>query len=73
MTIYQYIMEEKINYNDEPVFYCKHCLSLKIINETHLSDLEYCDDCGSTNIENTHIQTWEQMFEQRYGFKYLNK
>lgn len=44
-----------INYNDEPVFYCKHCLSLKIINDTHLADLEYCGDCGSTYINTTDI------------------
>lgn len=63
----------KDEYNDIPVFYCKHCLSLKIVGESQLPDLEYCDDCGSTNIEQTDISTWEKMYEQRYGFKLLDK
>lgn len=66
-------LQEEINYNDEPVFYCKHCLSLRILNESQLPDLEYCDDCGSTNIETTDISTWEEMYEKRYGFKFLDK
>lgn len=65
--------ENQEKYNEEPVFYCKHCLSLKIINETMLPDLEYCGDCGSTQIDTTDIHTWENMYEQRYGFKFLDK
>lgn len=60
-------------YNDEPVFYCKHCLSLKIMNESRLADLEYCANCGSTNIETTNISTWEEMYKQKYGFKLLDR
>lgn len=60
-------------YNEEPVFYCKHCLSLKIRNETRLPDLDYCDECGSTDIETTNIHNWEDMYKQRYGFKFLNR
>lgn len=29
------------------------------MNESKLSDLEYCADCGSTNIETTDIYTWK--------------
>ena len=61
------------DYNEIPVLYCKHCLSLKIMNESRLPDLEYCGDCGSTNIEQTDISTWEEMYKQRYGFKLLDK
>lgn len=43
------------------------------MNESQLPDLEYCDDCGSTNIEQTDISTWEEMYKQRYGFKLLDK
>lgn len=42
-------------YNDENVFYCKHCLSLKIRSA---EEQDYCDDCGSTNIEETSIFEW---------------
>lgn len=63
----------QVDYNAEPVFYCTRCLSLKVMNESHLPDLEYCGDCGSTNIETTDIKTWELMFEQRYGLKLLDR
>lgn len=60
-------------YNQEPIYYCKHCLSLKVLNDTRLTDLEYCDECGSTHIEETDIHTWRGMYKQRYGFDYLEK
>lgn len=55
------IMED---YNEEPVFYCTHCLSLKIKG---LEGYDYCDDCGGTDIETTDIFTWRQMYKDRYG------
>lgn len=42
-------------YNDEPVFYCKNCLSLAIKS---VSSLDFCNDCGSTNIVEAHITEW---------------
>ena len=42
-------------YNDEYVYYCKHCLSLKIRSA---EEQDYCDDCGSTNIEEASIFEW---------------
>ena len=58
----------KEDYNNEPVYYCTQCLSLRIRS---LEDMEYCDKCGSTNIEQTHIEEWEQMYEKKYNSKYL--
>lgn len=66
-------MDKKEEYNDEPVFYCKECLSLKIKTVMHGLDLDYCDDCGATNIEKIHIEDWEKLYKERYGFNYLNK
>lgn len=48
---------KKINYNEEPVWYCRSCLSLKVFNSSG-SDYDidgdttpcYCDECGSTDI-----------------------
>lgn len=35
----------------EPVFFCKHCFSLKVMNLDPVGpDLDYCDECGSTDI-----------------------
>lgn len=58
-------------YNDESVHYCKRCLSLAI--KTTVSGYDYCEDCGSTNIEETDINTWESMYENMNGIKFLDK
>lgn len=55
-------------FNDEPVFYCKHCLSLAI-RTSH--GIDYCDKCGGTEIEMAHICDWEKMYKQKYGENYL--
>lgn len=62
-----YTIEE---YNDEPVYYCKNCLSLKV---KIVGGYDFCDDCGSTNITTTHIDNWEKMYEEQYGNKFLEE
>lgn len=52
-------------FNDEPVYYCPHCLSLKIKVLDQFVD--YCDDCGCTDIETTDIFTWRSMYKKRFG------
>lgn len=59
----------KEDYNNEPVYYCSECLSLKIRD---IDGTDYCDKCGSTNISQTHIQEWEQMYNKKYNGNYLN-
>ena len=59
------------DYNDIPVYYCKNCLSLKIIN---LDEEDcYCDDCGSTAIETAHIDEWKKMYKDKYGKDFTEK
>lgn len=58
-------------YNDIPVHYCKSCLSLRIKTVTEDSDLDYCDECGCTDIDTTNIAVWENIYKDRYGFNYL--
>lgn len=65
-------MEENIDYNAEPVYYCRHCLSLNIRNVLHMEELDYCEECGSTDIESTDIGTWEGLYRERYGFNLLD-
>ena len=60
-------------YNKEPIFYCKNCLSLKIRHIPNIQDTEYCDDCGSTNIEKTSIQEWEKIYVDKFGHNYLEE
>lgn len=45
-------------YNDEPVYYCKHCLSLKIRSA---GEQDFCDVCGSTDIGTASIFEWEKL------------
>lgn len=64
--------DKKSEYNKEPVFYCKHCLSLKI-RDAGLPELLYCDECGSADIFPIQIEEWENMYKDKYGFKFLEK
>lgn len=43
----------KEEYNNIPVVYCKHCLSLAIRNS---DGIDYCDKCGGTETgEHTYM------------------
>lgn len=48
--------------DDEMVFYCKDCCSLKILDIG--CNLLYCGECNSTNIEKTTIDKWEILAER---------
>ena len=63
----------KEEYNNIPVHYCKECLSLKIKTVTEGLNLDYCDECGCTNTEQSHINEWKILYKDRYGFDFLNK
>ena len=49
----------KEEYNNIPVVYCKHCLSLAIRNS---DGIDYCDKCGGTETGEAHIHEWEKMY-----------
>lgn len=59
-------------YNDEPVWYCRTCLSLKVINLEDEMVPCYCGDinCGSTDIGTTSNDNWEKMYKRRYHKKF---
>lgn len=67
-------MEENKKYNDEEVWYCETCLSLKIMNfgEDEIVPC-YCAVCGSTDIGTIHIDEWEKKYVKKNHKKYLNK
>jgi hypothetical protein len=60
-------------FNEEPVFYCKSCLSLKVKTVLVDSGLDYCDDCGSTDVGQANIRDWENLYKERYGTYFLDK
>ena len=63
--------ETIVDYNDEPVFFCTKCLSLRIRSISGLEDSEYCDDCGSTNIDKCDIFEWENKYKALYRRRYI--
>ena len=65
--------EHKEEYNKEPVYYCKKCLSLKIGYVAVLEGSEYCEDCNSTNIGKAPIEEWDKMFFNKNGYHYLEE
>lgn len=60
------------DYDSEPVRYCARCYSLKIKYEEAI-DSECCADCGSSDILEAPIETWEEKYERRYGHKFIVK
>ena len=68
-----YSLVDTTKYNEEHVLYCKHCLSLRILGIPSIEGMDYCDDCGCTDIEKCNIHEWEDMYSKKYGTKFLNK
>lgn len=64
------MFSKKEYYNNEPVFYCKDCMSLAILN---VDNYNYCRDCGSTDVDVCMIDDWEQMYELKHGVKFLKE
>ena len=62
----------KEQYNDIPVHYCTRCLSLRIKTIGQDADLDYCDDCGGTEIKTARIYEWEALYKNKYGHKLIN-
>jgi hypothetical protein len=68
-------MEEyktKEEYNEEEVHYCTKCLSLRIRYIQGMSESEYCDSCGSTEIDTTNILDWEDKYQKKYKHPHLD-
>jgi hypothetical protein len=64
------VMEEKVNYNDIPVYYCKHCLSLLVKCD---APIDYCDNCSSTDIGCCSLEEYDAMHLKRFGRKVFYK
>lgn len=57
-------MIEDSEYNGEPVYYCKDCLSLAIVELDGIYD--YCANCGSMNTGAATFEDWQDMYECKY-------
>ena len=68
----------KMNYENEPVTFCKTCLSLKIkmvpLKKSDGSDgkpIDYCAVCSNTELETVQLSEWEELYFERYGESFL--
>lgn len=64
----KYSLDSHEEFNEEPVYYCKECLSLKILA---IDNTEFCDDCGSSDILQTNIREWEKLYMNKYNHKFI--
>lgn len=65
--------KQGVDYNLDPVFYCRNCLSLKIRTVPGLKGAEFCDECNSANVGQCSIDEWKVLYKARYGFDFLEK
>lgn len=60
-------------YDDEPVYYCRSCHSLKIVTDDTLADDDwdgsYCAECHSCDIDVCSIEEWLEEDERRKEMK----
>lgn len=59
-------------YDLEPVEYCARCYSLKIKYE-EIIDSACCMECGCSDTLTSSIGEWEELYNKRYGHKYIQK
>ena len=66
-------LPKNFDYDSIPVYYCTQCLSLRIKGVPGSKDMNFCDECNCASIGQTDIFTWEELYQQKYGYKFLNK
>ena len=79
LKVRQTMITRKQDFNNVPVTYCKTCLSLHLKtiefpkgSNGENRNLDYCVPCGNTELGKSHIEEWEEIYEERYGEKFLN-
>ena len=64
---------DKESFDDEPLYYCKRCLSLNIRQMPMAEDKSYCEDCGNVDIVESSFEEWDELYVEKYGHHYLEK
>ena len=72
MSILKVDKDKVVEYNKEPVTWCRHCLSLKIMNyDDKLSKIDcYCGTCSSTDVIEGNIKEFLKSYKLRYNKEY---
>lgn len=60
-------------YDEEPVYYCKRCLSLNIRQILYVANMDYCEDCGAVDIGTASIEEWDNLYKEKYGISFMDK
>ena len=66
-------MVDKKDYDNEPVCFCRSCLSLNIRAIPEVSGQFYCDDCGDTDLMEDSIEDWKKFYREKYGKDFIQK
>lgn len=56
--------EEEAAYKTQKMLYCKHCLSLMIIDG---GITDYCEDCYSADIGCATLEEYDKLYFAKYG------
>ena len=71
------MITKKQDYNNVPIAYCKTCLKIQIKyvtfkrDENNKANVSYCVDCSNSDIGEAHVEEWEELYQERYGEKFL--
>lgn len=57
-------------YDEDPVYYCRYCLSLDIRT---MDGYDYCNNCGSMAVQSGDLEKWDRLYQIKYGKKLINK
>lgn len=66
-------MSKNLNNEEDLWYYCRRCLSPKIVQVPMLPDINYCVDCGTTDIVSSSFEEWDEMYVEKYGHHYIDK
>ena len=68
----------KEGFENDPITYCKTCLSIYIKTIEFEKgpggedrEVDYCVPCGNTELETVYLSEWEDLYEERYGERFL--
>lgn len=59
---------------DNQVFYCKSCLSLRIQSiDFNGEEILFCDKCKDSNVGKTDFNTWDDMYVNKYHHHFMEE
>lgn len=68
----------KEGFENEPITYCKTCLSIHIKTikfdkglDGENREVDYCVPCGNTDLDTVFLSEWEDLYQEKYGERFL--